>query len=705
MKRHLTLIFLLLSFIGVQAQTQQANQDSSKASFYSAFDALKNMLEGKDSLNYEKAVFITENAYYNNALDYSDFKEVIDFHVGMINILASNARTEYDKEYQKMKIYPKKMFMLNTSNWAIFKYITDTTFFIQNNLVYYKSPFTYTYDDPYGSTNWENTQDLHLLTHDQPQGNCYALASLFKIFSDRMKSDARLTVAPHHIYIQNRDAKGDFYNVELASKTFPPDGSIQTYTYTTKTSIMNGMSQRMLTDKEAVVLNLIYLAKGYEHKYHENTNDFLLNCAELAYKYDTLSLNALLLKAEVTENRLLNAMKENNIKTVTQARNNKKTNALFANYEGQLNNLYKLGYREIPKNIENMILATIQHKTEGSFIPDKTPNPFNDIQAKQRYATLSWGMFDELQENVDTAQYYHALLNTETKKIVEFLPIDNTDNYKADPVVFAMSIDPLVKKYPDNSPYVFVANNPILFIDKDGREVFAYTPESQQLVIKTLNYAFGGSNCFGFEGNKLVNDGDPPKNMTSQQALLYKYFSETIMVSKTPTLVNTDENLIAHNEADGKMEVAEPNPNGCRTTYFDLSTTSIYEKPPVQGGIGQIRLTGVSEPEQVIQIPKDVLAKGIGLEMQDGPNKLFPAYHALLHEIAHGIMNTIMKEMDGKFNGQDFNKMTKTERSDWAIQYTNTLLQSLKQPLESGGGQHDRKPGVNPDKKPDPITK
>src|SRR5690606_3811209 len=34
-----------------------------------------------------------------------------------------------------------------------------------------------------------------------------------------------------------------------------------------------------------------------------------------------------------------------------------------------------------------------------------------------------------------------------------------------------LSVDPLQEKYPSLSPYVFVANNPIFFIDIDGREI------------------------------------------------------------------------------------------------------------------------------------------------------------------------------------------------------------------------------------------
>ena len=464
------LLVIAVIFVQYISYGQTNKKDSSKVSFYKAYDALKSMLEGKDSINYEKAVFITENAYHNNYFSYDYFKRFIDFHVFMINAYANDVRLHYKEKYKTLKPWEQKYFKSNTDNWAIFKYITDTAFLTYNKKKYFKEPYTYTYQDPYGSNKWENTQVLYLLLSNEKQGNCYSLASLFKIFSDRLKSDARLTIAPHHIYIQNRNQRGDFYNVELASKSFPGDGMIQTLTYTTTTSIMNGMAQRMLNDKQAVALNLIYLAKGYQHKYNDNTNDFLLQCADLAFKYDTLSLNALLLKAEITENRLLALMKENKITKLAKARVNPQTREFLASYENQLSDLYTLGYREIPKDIERVILAKIQHREVGSILKDQTPNPLKAIKAKHRYATLSNGLFDEMHEPVDSIQYYHALLNTKTKKITRLFPIETSDDYKVDPVVFALSVDPSTDKYPNISPYEYCNWNPIKLIDPNGKD-------------------------------------------------------------------------------------------------------------------------------------------------------------------------------------------------------------------------------------------
>jgi len=45
-----------------------------------------------------------------------------------------------------------------------------------------------------------------------------------------------------------------------------------------------------------------------------------------------------------------------------------------------------------------------------------------------------------------------------------------------------LAVDPLSGKYPDISPFVFVANSPMIFIDPDGRKVVAINEEAQEII-------------------------------------------------------------------------------------------------------------------------------------------------------------------------------------------------------------------------------
>ncbi|MFA6925145.1 MAG: hypothetical protein WC223_12945 [Bacteroidales bacterium] len=459
----------------ISASTLYANnptkEDSlAKICFYSAKTEIENMLSGKIPLDYERAVFITENAYWENKFDYNVFKNVLSIHTNRISNLVY---LNYNDSIQNLKpslletIDEKKLKYKDVlTNWAIFKYITDTTYYVTKNKLTYNSPFQYTSKDPLSTTNWSNSQVLHLLA--QEKGNCYALAILFKIFSERFNSNANIATAPGHIYIVHNDMKGAPYNIELASRAFPGSGSIKAFTNTTHEAVVNGISLRTLNLKQSVSLCLVYLAKGYENKFNSKSDEFILQCAQTTLKYDSLNLNAMLLKAEVFEERIINKNK-----SIVQLQNDRQ----FKEYEKLIASLYKKGYREMPIEIKNLIISRMQNDTTAVFIAkDQTPNPFKHIKSDPkdtRYATLSWGLFDEIHETKPFEQYSRTIFDTKKQKISKFSPTDTLyNNYNFDPVVFAWNIDPLAHKYVPISPYSFALNNPIYFTDNDGRVVY-----------------------------------------------------------------------------------------------------------------------------------------------------------------------------------------------------------------------------------------
>ncbi len=456
---------LIGQLLSVQALLATDISDSLKLHFVDAKQELINMLDGKSNLSYEKAIFTIENAYWGNQVDAPSFNYQIDQHIKNIqSIIAANrnysnqnfTRTLLETEEQKKAKYERAL-----ANWAIFSYMTDTTFFFGQKKLLYNLPFSYSTNDPLGTIDWSNTQVFNLL--DTKQGNCFALVSLFKIFSERLNSQAIICTAPGHIYIRHADHKGIYHNVELATGTFPGTGSMQTLTYTTDEATKKGISLRELELKQSVALCLVYLAKGYEYKFNTRTDNFILECAELAFKYDSLNLNAMLLKAEVLEEKLIAKNK-----TIAQLQKDND----FIDYENFITHLFSLGYREMPMEMKNLVISRLRNEDAPYPVKDHTPKPNEHLGVKNdRYFTLSGGLFDEMMLTKPVEQYHRTYFDTKKKKISAFVPLDTTYNkYPIDLVVFAWSVDPLAQKYPDLSPYCAFANNPIMFIDQDGRE-------------------------------------------------------------------------------------------------------------------------------------------------------------------------------------------------------------------------------------------
>ncbi len=430
------------------------------------------MLEGKQPLYFERAVFLTENAYRDNSLNYEDFKAALDVHSTLIGQLIK-ANDKYDwKQFVRgnMGIAPdmeeeaKERYRKALANYAIFTYLTDTLTIKLGERELFHMPYAYSNEDPFGTADWKNSQTINLL--ETQKGNCYSLVTLFKIFSERFKSEANIVTAPQHIYIEHRDPKGSRFNVEVATRSFPDFGSIQTLTYTTSEALLNDISMRKLNLKQSVGLCLVYLAKGYEYKNKVKDDEFILTCANTALQHDPKNLNALLLKAQVYEQRVM------------------KKQMPSAQYETMLADFYKLGYRQMPDDMKEIILSKIQARPLTVTPTNKTPNAFADIGEQSRTVTLSNGLFEEFHTHQKIVRYGQTIFETEKGKIVKFLD-EVVSSYQVDPVVFALSVDPLTKSYPWYTPYQFAGNNPVKFIDLDGLE--QATPEQRNHAMQIVD--------------------------------------------------------------------------------------------------------------------------------------------------------------------------------------------------------------------------
>lgn len=84
--------------------------------------------------------------------------------------------------------------------------------------------------------------------------------------------------------------------------------------------------------------------------------------------------------------------------------------------------------------------------------------------------TLSKGKYKETFYNEEVMQIGTVLINTETEKVVKFLEEDTTKYaYRAEATSRFISVDPLCEENYSWSPYVYAMNNPLRFVDPDGR--------------------------------------------------------------------------------------------------------------------------------------------------------------------------------------------------------------------------------------------
>lgn len=290
-----------------------------------AYSEIEQMLEGKIKLDFKRAVFISENAYFNDSLNYIEF-------TNNINSLKRLCEGKYNTVKLIEYSYPDSIKM--KKNYSIFSILKDTV-----NLAYgvKLTPLKYDFEDNLGLKNWSSTFVTKLLKTGI--GNCHSLPYLYKILANELQTEAYLSLAPNHIYIKHRSKRLGWYNTELTSGEFPSDAWVKASGYITLEAIRSGIYMDTISQIQSIALCSYDLAKGYSVKTKNFNDGFVIKCCDLTLKYYPNNINAIILKAETLKRNYeyLNKIgKQNQSKIILDEMQKLYFNGL------------KLGYREMP---------------------------------------------------------------------------------------------------------------------------------------------------------------------------------------------------------------------------------------------------------------------------------------------------------------------------------------------------------------------
>jgi hypothetical protein len=326
--------------------------DTLKVVYEDAFQGLKDMLEGTRDLNFKKAVFIVENAYFKGGLSYDIYNKKIQVLVDMSNgWMGANSLTGY-RERDSINFL---------KNMAIFKVLKDTIYYFNDKkfgIVQVASyPYEYDFDDFFGGKDWSKMFVSKLL--DSQTGNCHSMPYLYKILANELGATAYIALAPSHSYIKNRTRAHGWFNTELTSGAFPTDAWITASGYISMEAIRNSIFMDTLSQKQSVGLCVYDLAKGYERQKGCSDN-FILKCCDLVLKYHPANVNAMLLKAETLKKQFEATMKSKRVTYPAQIFYDVKAKSQYEDMQNLYVKVLELGYREMPQRMYLEWLTSVE---------------------------------------------------------------------------------------------------------------------------------------------------------------------------------------------------------------------------------------------------------------------------------------------------------------------------------------------------------
>ncbi|MBX9850478.1 MAG: hypothetical protein K2X86_01830, partial [Cytophagaceae bacterium] len=328
-----------------------------RVKYYSlALSEIREMLEGKKPLQLKRAVYLVENAYYDNKLNYEDYCKKID---ELILFCRSKLKTDGYKETDKF-----------AKNFVLYKLYTSTIERkdINAGMALKHYPIKYDFEDFWGSQNW--TKQFVVKTLYSNSGQCHSLPLLYMILAQEFGTEAYLSFSPNHSYIKFKDNNNCIYNFETTNGHMVTDKWIMASQYVKSEAVQNGLYMDTLNFKQTVAHCLNDLADGFQIRFGFADGKFLMECSHLSLKYFSKgNYHALATKSNLYFGKFDLLRRYNGIERTNEAINkfftyNKEAKEYWDLHDKYYSEIRSMGYEDMPADAYLAWLKSVEAEKE-----------------------------------------------------------------------------------------------------------------------------------------------------------------------------------------------------------------------------------------------------------------------------------------------------------------------------------------------------
>lgn len=317
----------------------------------SAYGELAAMLTRKTKPDLKRAVFVTENAFFENGQSYGEFCGQLEL---MANLCKQQVAAGAPAASGKL-----------AQNLAIYRFMCDTTlvYGAGEKVTGVHLPMQYDFEDYKGEQDYTKMFVLKLM-HSHT-GQCHSLPLLYKLLAEELQAEAYLSYAPNHTYIQHRDDAGNWYNLELTSGCYVTESFLMASGYVKAEALKNRIYMDTLSLRQTIGQCVVDLALGYEAKFGEAGDDaFVLRCCDLVLQEYPNHVQAWMVKADVMTQRLANAARQAGVTSAAEAAQHPPVYALQQQVEHIYAQIDNLGYAPMPAEQYEAWLQSVQVEKE-----------------------------------------------------------------------------------------------------------------------------------------------------------------------------------------------------------------------------------------------------------------------------------------------------------------------------------------------------
>ena len=329
--------------------------------FFDTSGELTSMLEGKKGMSIKRAVFLSENAYFDNKMSYRKFDEEIQ-NLKRICLL------KMQEEGLSINDNLAKLMM-------IFRVITDEVTVqepgSEKKLTHY--PMKYDFNDYMGRQELSQTFVSKLLLTNT--GQCHSLPLLFLILAEEMDTEAYLAFSPEHSFIKFKDKTGKWYNAELTRGALVSDDFYMNSGFLKAEAIKNKLYLNPLTKQEVIAHLLAETAQNYTRKY--GRDDFVKQCLDTSLRFYPNDIYAHCMNADYYTVRALYVIRQSGVPSMRELPFYPQANALHKEMLRSYQVIDSLGFEQMPEQVYQGWLQQMEKEKDK---PENQPLPFKELK-------------------------------------------------------------------------------------------------------------------------------------------------------------------------------------------------------------------------------------------------------------------------------------------------------------------------------------